>query len=157
MKALAIQFILCCFFFVAGFMPINGQENYKLYTYQISTRHNSLNSDSLRLQGAIGANFYQSSSGDSFNLKGGFWEIASHIFSKPPTLNLILEDTITNGQTPTIARVNAVDLNGVSFADLNIQQGGQERPVVLPRPSLNDKYPADTSAENSPSECPATI
>ena len=138
MRALTIQLILCNLIFVAGFVPINGQENYKLYTYQISTSQNSLNSDSLKLQGTIGSNFYQSSSGDSFNIKGGFWQIASHIFSKPPTLNLILEDTITNGQTPTIARVNAVDMNGISFADLNIQQGGEERPVVIPMTSLND-------------------
>ena len=73
---------------------LKGQDGYKLYTYQVAIRQKPITSDSLVLRGTLGSNFYQTSSGDTLAVKGGFWNIASSLFSEPPVVSAFLTDTI---------------------------------------------------------------
>jgi hypothetical protein len=117
---------------------LKGQDGYKLYTYQVAISQEPISSDSLVLRGTLGSNFYQASNGDTLTVKGGFWNIASSLFSKPPVVEAFLTDTIMNDAMPVIARAIATDMNGIAGANLFIQLGGSLDPVVIPMTALND-------------------
>ena len=112
--------------------------DYKLYTYQVAISQKLMSSDSLMLRGTLGSNFYQTSNGDTLTVKGGFWNIASSLFSEPPVVSAFLTDTIINDAMPIIARAIATDMNGIAGAKLFIQLGGSLDQVVLPMTALND-------------------
>lgn len=112
--------------------------DYKLYTYQIAISQKPVGSDSLLLRGTLGSNFYQTSDSDTLVVKGGFWNIASSLFSEPPIVKAFLKDTILNDAMPVIARAIATDMNGIYSAELFIQLGGSLDPVVIPMSALND-------------------
>ena len=120
-----------------GLCSLHGQD-FKLHTYQIALSQRPINSDSLVLKGAIGTGFYQTGSGDTLLLKGGFWNIASELYLKPPNIIPILADTIFNDGMPVIARAIATDINGVASTDLYIQLGGSADAIKIPMEALND-------------------
>jgi len=115
-----------------------GGQDFKLHTYQIALSQRPINSDSLVLKGAIGTSFYQTGSGDTLLLKGGFWNIASELYLRPPNIIPILADTIFNDGMPVIARAIATDINGVASTDLYIQLGGSADAIKIPMEALND-------------------
>ena len=120
-----------------GLCSLHGQD-FKLHTYQIALSQRPINSDSLVLKGAIGTGFYQTGSGDTLLLKGGFWNIASELYLRPPNIIPILADTIFNDGMPVIARAIATDINGVASTDLYIQLGGSADAIKIPMEALND-------------------
>ena len=120
-----------------GLCSLHGQ-GFKLHAYQIALSQRPINSDSLVLKGAIGTGFYQTGSGDTLLLKGGFWNIASELYLRPPNIIPILADTIFNDGMPVIARAIATDINGVASTDLYIQLGGSADAIKIPMEALND-------------------
>ncbi|SVB15807.1 uncharacterized protein METZ01_LOCUS168661, partial [marine metagenome] len=60
---------------VIDYPLLKGQDGYKLYTYQVAISEKPISSDSLVLRGTLGSNLYQTSSGDTLAVKGGFWNI----------------------------------------------------------------------------------
>ena len=120
-----------------GLCSLHGQD-FKLHTYQIALSQRPINSDSLVLKGALGTGFYQTGSGDTLLLKGGFWNIASELYLRPPNIIPILADTIFNDGMPVIARAIATDINGVASVDLHIQLGGSADAIKIPMEALND-------------------
>ena len=136
-KAVRRFFKLIFFIFITNLSRVVS-DDYKLYTYQIAVSQESIGSDSLVLRGTLGSNFYQTSNSDTLIVKGGFWNIAASMFSKPPVVDAFIEDTISDGSMPVIARAVATDMNGIVGAKLFVQLGGSKDPVVIPMIALND-------------------
>ncbi|SVD76957.1 uncharacterized protein METZ01_LOCUS429811, partial [marine metagenome] len=65
------------FFIPKVFMSLSCvlADGYKLHTFQVAISQKPISSDSLVLRGTLGSNFYQTSSGDTLAVKGGFWNI----------------------------------------------------------------------------------
>ena len=115
---------------------------FKMSAHQISITQEPMDSDIYILRGSVGSNFHQVSTSDTLVFESGFWKIVANHFSRPPSVDIILSDTLKtellNNKTPVIARAIAKDVNGVLATDLYLQLGGEEDQIVLPMTSLND-------------------
>ncbi|MFL2983817.1 MAG: FlgD immunoglobulin-like domain containing protein [Candidatus Neomarinimicrobiota bacterium] len=116
---------------------LSAQE-YRMITQQVSLSQKPMISDSLTLNGSLGKNFSQISSGDTLTLSGGVWNIASGIYSLPPTIKTIFPDTVRRFQKDIFVEAIINDINGVEKAELHAQFGGQTKPIVLPMQSIDD-------------------
>ena len=60
------------------------------------------------------------------------------IYSLPPEVSAFLADTVQKDGMPIRVQGVLVDINGIASADLHLQMGGDDEPVVIPMTALND-------------------
>ena len=113
-------------------------QDYKIITQQVSLSQSPMTSDSLVLNGSIGKNFNQTGSGDTLSLSGGIWNIASGIYSLPPTMKIVFPDTINRFDKQIIVEAVVNDINGIESVELHAQIGGQQQKMIIPMVSVND-------------------
>ena len=113
-------------------------QDYKIITQQVSLSQSPMTSDSLVLNGSIGKNFNQTGSGDTLSLSGGLWNIASGIYSLPPTMKIVFPDTINRFDKQIIVEAVVNDINGIESVELHAQIGGQQQKMIIPMVSVND-------------------
>ena len=126
--------ILIYFLFLSFLMA----QDYKIITQQVSLSQSPMTSDSLILQGSLGKNFHQTGSGDTLSLSGGLWNIASGIYSLPPTMKITFPDTINRFDKQIMVEAVVNDINGIESVELHAQIGGIDEKIVLPMQAVND-------------------
>ena len=67
------------------------------------------------MQGSLGKNFHQTGSGDTLSLSGGLWNIASGIYSLPPTMKITFPDTINRFDKQIMVEAVVNDINGIGW------------------------------------------
>ena len=112
--------------------------DYKIITQQVSLSQSPMVGDSLILNGSLGKNFNQSGSGDTLSLSGGIWNIASGIYSMPPTMNVVFPDTINRFDKQIMIEAVVNDINGIESVELHAQIGGNDEKIILPMQAVND-------------------
>lgn len=120
------------------FLSFLMAQDYKIITQQVSLSQSPMTSDSLILQGALGKNFHQTGSGDTLSLSGGLWNIASGIYSLPPTMKITFPDTINRFDKQIMVEAVVNDINGIESVELHTQIGGTDEKIVLPMEAVND-------------------
>ena len=104
---------------VTGGQINSGSENYKL----------SSNTSSLS------AEF---SSSDSFSVSQGIMGVTKGLYALPPVVSAFIADTIYRDGMPIRIQGILTDLNGIASADLHLQLGGSQEPIIIPMTALND-------------------
>ena len=120
------------------FLSFIMAQDYKIITQQVSLSQSPMTSDSLVLQGSLGKNFHQTGSGDTLSLSGGLWNIASGIYSLPPTMKITFPDTINRFDKQIMVEAVVNDINGIESVELHAQIGGTDEKIVLPMEAVND-------------------
>ena len=120
------------------FLSFLMAQDYKIITQQVSLSQSPMTSDSLVLQGSLGKNFHQTGSGDTLSLSGGLWNIASGIYSLPPTMKITFPDTINRFDKQIMVEAVVNDINGIESVELHAQIGGIDEKIVLPMQAVND-------------------
>ena len=120
------------------FLSVLTAQDYKVITQQVSLSQSPMTSDSLVLQGSLGKNFHQTGSGDTLSLSGGLWNIASGIYSLPPTMKITFPDTINRFDKQIMVEAVVNDINGVESVELHAQIGGHQQKLIIPMVSVND-------------------
>jgi len=120
------------------FLSFLMAQDYKIITQQVSLSQSPMTSDSLILQGSLGKNFHQTGSGDTLSLSGGLWNIASGIYSLPPTMKITFPDTINRFDKQIMVEAVVNDINGIESVELHAQIGGIGEKIVLPMHAVND-------------------
>ena len=120
------------------FLSVLTAQDYKVITQQVSLSQSPMASDSLVLQGSLGKNFHQTGSGDTLSLSGGLWNIASGIYSLPPTMKITFPDTINRFDKQIMVEAVVNDINGIESVELHAQIGGIDEKIVLPMQAVND-------------------
>ena len=120
------------------FLSVLTAQDYKGISQQVSLSQNPMASDSLVLQGSLGKNFHQTGSGDTLSLSGGLWNIASGIYSLPPTMKITFPDTINRSDKQIMVEAVVNDINGVESVELHAQIGGHQQKMIIPMVSVND-------------------
>ena len=120
------------------FLSVLTAQDYKVITQQVSLSQSPMTSDSLVLQGSLGKNFNQTGSGDTLSLSGGLWNIASGIYSLPPTMKITFPDTINRFDKQIMVEAVVNDINGVESVELHAQIGGHQQKMIIPMVSVND-------------------
>ena len=120
------------------FLSILTAQDYKVITQQVSLSQSPMASDSLVLQGSLGKNFHQTGSGDTLSLSGGLWNIASGIYSLPPTMKITFPDTIKRSDKQIMVEAVVNDINGIESVELHAQIGGHQQKIIIPMVSVND-------------------
>mgnify|MGYP006262515183 FL=1 len=120
------------------FLSFLMAQDYKIITQQVSLSQSPMTSDSLILQGSLGKNFHQTGSGDTLSLSGGLWNIASGIYSLPPTMKITFPDTINRFDKQIMVEAVVNDINGIESVELHAQIGGTDEKIVLPMEAVND-------------------
>ena len=120
------------------FLSVLTAQDYKVITQQVSLSQSPMTSDSLVLQGSLGKNFHQTGSGDTLSLSGGLWNIASGIYSLPPTMKITFPDTINRFDKQIMVEAVVNDINGVESVELHAQIGGHQQKMIIPMVSVND-------------------
>ena len=120
------------------FLSFLMAQEYKIITQQVSLSQSPMTSDSLILQGSLGKNFHQTGSGDTLSLSGGLWNIASGIYSLPPTMKITFPDTINIRDKQIMVEAVVNDINGIESVELHAQIGGHQQKMIIPMVSVND-------------------
>ena len=120
------------------FLSVLTAQDYKVITQQVSLSQSPMASDSLVLQGSLGKNFHQTGSGDTLSLSGGLWNIASGIYSLPPTMKITFPDTISRFDKQITVEAVVNDINGIESVELHAQIGGHQQKMIIPMVSVND-------------------
>ena len=120
------------------FLSFLMAQDYKIITQQVSLSQSPMTSDSLVLQGSLGKNFHQTGSGDTLSLSGGLWNIASGIYSLPPTMKITFPDTINRTDKQIMVEAVVNDINGIESVELHAQIGGHQQKMIIPMVSVND-------------------
>ena len=113
------------------FLSVLTAQDYKVITQQVSLSQSPMASDSLVLQGSLGKNFHQTGSGATLSLSGGLWNIASGIYSLPPTMKITFPDTINRFDKQIMVEAVVNDINGIESVELHAQIGGTDEKIVL--------------------------
>ena len=103
---------------------IGGQENSSSDNYNLSSNASSLSAEH--------------SISDSFSLSQGIMGITKGLYALPPVVNAFIADTIYRDGMPIRVQGVLTDLNGIASADLHLQVGGSQEPIIIPMTALND-------------------
>ena len=101
-----------------------GQINSESENYRLSSNTSSLSADF--------------SSSDSFSVSQGVMGVTKGLYALPPVVSAFIADTIYRDGMPIRVQGILTDLNGIASADLHLQLGGSQEPIIIPMTALND-------------------
>ena len=101
-----------------------GQINSESENYRLSSNTSSLSADF--------------SSSDSFSVSLGIMGVTKGLYALPPVVSAFIADTIYRDGMPIRVQGILTDLNGIASADLHLQLGGSQEPIIIPMTALND-------------------
>ena len=101
-----------------------GQINSESENYRLSSNTSSLSADF--------------SSSDSFSVSLGIMGVTKGLYALPPVVSAFIADTIYRDGMPIRIQGILTDLNGIASADLHLQLGGSQEPIIIPMTALND-------------------
>ena len=101
-----------------------GQINSESENYRLSSNTSSLSADF--------------SSSDSFSVSQGIMGVTKGLYALPPVVSAFIADTIYRDGMPIRIQGILTDLNGIASADLHLQLGGSQEPIIIPMTALND-------------------
>ena len=101
-----------------------GQINSESENYRLSSNTSSLSADF--------------SSSDSFSVSQGIMGVTKGLYALPPVVSAFIADTIYRDGMPIRVQGILTDLNGIASADLHLQLGGSQEPIIIPMTALND-------------------
>ena len=105
---------------------------------QVTAGQSQASSDAFSLISSISSQTSEPSQSDSFAVAQGIVSAVQGIYSLPPEVSAFLADTVQKDGMPIRVQGVLVDINGIASADLYLQMGGDDEPVVIPMTALND-------------------
>ena len=116
---------------------LSGQD-FVIKMAQITSGQSQPSSDSFSLIASTSSQTSEPSQSDSFSVAQGIVSAVQGIYSLPPEVSAFLADTVQKDGMPIRVQGILVDINGIASADLHLQMGGDDEPVVIPMTALND-------------------
>ena len=113
-------------------------QNYNVNTPQITGGQENSSSDIYNLNSNTSSLSAEYSSSDSFSVSQGIMGVTKGLYALPPAVNAFIADTIYRDGMPIRVQGILTDINGIASADLLLQQGGSEEPIIIPMTALND-------------------
>jgi len=113
-------------------------QDYKVLSSQVTGGQSNSNSDSFNLTLGLLSHSVRSSSSDSFSVSQGIMGVTKSLYALPPVVNAFIADTIYRGGMPIRVQGILTDLNGIASADLHLQLGGSQEPIIIPMTAMND-------------------
>ena len=113
-------------------------QNYNVNTPQITGGQENSSSDNYNLNSNTSSLSAEYSSSDSFSVSQGIMGVTKGLYALPPAVNAFIADTIYRDGMPIRVQGILTDINGIASADLHLQQGGSEEPIIIPMTALND-------------------
>ena len=113
-------------------------QDYKVLSSQVTGGQSNSNSDSFNLTSGSLSHSVKSSSSDSFSVSQGIMGVTKSLYALPPVVNAFIADTIYRDGMPIRVQGILTDLNGIASADLHLQLGGSQEPIIIPMTAMND-------------------
>ena len=113
-------------------------QDYKVLSSQVTGGQSNSNSDSFNLTSGSLSHSVKSSSSDSFSVSQGIMGVTKGLYALPPVVSAFIADTIYRDGMPIRIQGILTDLNGIASADLHLQLGGSQEPIIIPMTALND-------------------
>ena len=126
---------------------LSGQD-FVIKMAQITSGQSQPSSDSFSLIASTSSQTSEPSQSDSFSVAQGIVSAVQGVYSLPPEVSAFLADTVQKDGMPIRVQGILVDINGIASADLHLQMGGDDEPVVIPMTALNDSI-FEVSIEDS--------
>ena len=113
-------------------------QNYNVNTPQITGGQQSSSSDNYNLSSNTATQSADASSSDSLSFSPGIMGVTKGLYALPPVVSAFIADTIYRDGMPIRVQGILTDLNGIASADLHLQLGGSQEPIIIPMTALND-------------------
>ena len=113
-------------------------QNYNVNTPQITGGQENSSSDNYNLNSNTSSLSAEYSSSDSFSVSQGIMGVTKGLYALPPAVNAFIADTIYRDGMPIRVQGILTDINGIASADLHLQLGGSQEPIIIPMTALND-------------------
>ena len=113
-------------------------QNYNVNTPQITGGQENSSSDNYNLNSNTSSLSAEYSSSDSFSVSQGIMGVTKGLYALPPAVNAFIADTIYRNGMPIRVQGILTDINGIASADLHLQLGGSQEPIIIPMTALND-------------------
>ena len=126
---------------------LSGQD-FVIKMAQLTSGQSQPSSDSFSLIVSTSSQTSEPSQSDSFSVAQGIVSAVQGVYSLPPEVSAFLADTVQKDGMPIRVQGILVDINGIASADLHLQMGGDDEPVVIPMTALNDSI-FEVSIEDS--------
>ena len=126
---------------------LSGQD-FVIKMAQLTSGQSQPSSDSFNLIASTSSQTSEPSQSDSFSVAQGIVSAVQGVYSLPPEVSAFLADTVQKDGMPIRVQGILVDINGIASADLHLQMGGDDEPVVIPMTALNDSI-FEVSIEDS--------
>ena len=113
-------------------------QNYDLPVSQVTGGQVDSESENYRLSSNTSSLSADFSSSDSFSVSQGIMGVTKGLHALPPVVSAFIADTIYRDGMPIRIQGILTDLNGIASADLHLQLGGSQEPIIIPMTALND-------------------
>ena len=113
-------------------------QDYILQSPQVTGGQVNSSSDSYNLSSNTSSLSAEFSSSDSFSVSQGIMGVTKGLYALPPVVSAFIADTIYRDGMPIRVQGILTDLNGIASADLHLQLGGSQEPIIIPMTALND-------------------
>ena len=113
-------------------------QDYTLQSPQVTGGQVNSSSDSYNLSSNTSTQSADASSSDSLSFSPGIMGVTKGLYALPPVVSAFIADTIYRDGMPIRVQGILTDLNGIASADLHLQLGGSQEPIIIPMTALND-------------------
>ena len=113
-------------------------QDYILQSPQVTGGQVNSSSDSYNLSSNTATQSADASSSDSLSFSPGIMGVTKGLYALPPVVSAFIADTIYRDGMPIRVQGILTDLNGIASADLHLQLGGSQEPIIIPMTALND-------------------
>ena len=113
-------------------------QDYILRSPQVTGGQVNSSSDSYNLSSNTATQSADASSSDSLSFSPGIMGVTKGLYALPPVVSAFIADTIYRDGMPIRVQGILTDLNGIASADLHLQLGGSQEPIIIPMTALND-------------------
>ena len=113
-------------------------QDYILQSTQVTGGQVNSSSDSYNLSSNTATQSADASSSDSLSFSPGIMGVTKGLYALPPVVSAFIADTIYRDGMPIRVQGILTDLNGIASADLHLQLGGSQEPIIIPMTALND-------------------
>ena len=113
-------------------------QDYILQSPQVTGGQVNSSSDSYNLSSNTATQSADASSSDSLSFSPGIMGVTKGLYALPPVVSAFIADTIYRDGMPIRIQGILTDLNGIASADLHLQLGGSQEPIIIPMTALND-------------------
>ena len=113
-------------------------QNYDLPVSQVTGGQVNSESENYSLSSNTSSLSAEFSSSDSFSVSQGIMGVTKGLYALPPVVSAFIADTIYRDGMPIRIQGILTDLNGIASADLHLQLGGSQEPIIIPMTALND-------------------